>query len=207
VGRIGEAEQSLRSLIAREPANAPARVELARVLAATGDLRGAIASAMEAQTLEPGSPEPLEQLASVFADAGDASRLAAASEELVARFPDRAESRYYRATALLLNGRTAEAIAEARRVLATAPAHARAHNLLGTACSAAGDFECARAAFEASAAHGRREPAAYVNLGTLHLERGKPAVAAAYFAEALTLDRASAAARDGLAKAEAARRP
>jgi spermidine synthase len=205
LGKLGEADHSLRSLIAREPANAPARVELARVLAATGDLRGSIASAMEAQTLEPGSPGPLEQLASVFADAGDASRLAAASDELVARFPERAESHYYRATAWLLNGRTAEAIAEARRVLATAPTHARAHNLLGTACAAAGDFECARTAFETSAAHSRREPAAYVNLGALHLERGNPTVAAAYFAEALTLDRASAAARDGLARAQAAR--
>jgi Flp pilus assembly protein TadD len=73
------------------------------------------------------------------------------------------------------------------------------------ACSTAGDFDCARTAFEASAAHSQREPAAYVNLGTLHLERGDSAVAAAYFAEALTLDRTSVAAREGLSRAQAAR--
>jgi spermidine synthase len=205
LGRVRDVERWLQSLAAREPANAPARLELARVLAAAGDGSGAMAAAAEARALEPNRPEPLEQLASVFADAGDASRLAAAAEELVARFPDRPESHYYRATALLLNGRTSEAMAEARRVLMMAPGHARAHNVLGMACSTAGDFDCARTAFEASAAHSRREPAAYVNLGTLHLERGDSAVAAAYFAEALTLDRASVAAREGLSRAQAAR--
>jgi len=39
-------------------------------------------------------------LASVFADAGDAARLGPLADSLVARFPDRPDARYYRATAL-----------------------------------------------------------------------------------------------------------
>ena len=49
-----------------------------------------------------------------------------------------------------------------------------------------------------------RDPATYVNLGVLHLRTADPAGSARYFAEALTIDPASAAARDGLAEARAA---
>ena len=105
--RRGRAEAGRRARVAqalagREPANAPARVELSRVLAAGGDFDGRRRMATEALRLTPDDPRAGEQLASIVADAGDADRLQPLAESLAARFPDRPEPQYYRATALFL---------------------------------------------------------------------------------------------------------
>src|SRR5204863_4985611 len=73
--------------LAADPSNAAVRVELSRVLASNGDFDGAIAAANEAGRIEPESPRPAEQLASIFADAGDAEQLTPLADALVARFP------------------------------------------------------------------------------------------------------------------------
>jgi Flp pilus assembly protein TadD len=146
-------------------------------------------------------PEPAEQLASVYADAGDADRLMPLADALVARFPERAESVYYHATALFMKGRAAEAAKELRQLVAANPQHARAQNLLGAACATIGQPECARSAFEASLAANPRDSATYVNFGLFLLQAGDPLRAAAYFAEALTIDPTSTSARNGLAQA------
>jgi spermidine synthase len=202
--RQDEHRSWLERLANASPGNAAVRVALSRVRAAAGDFEGAIAAASEARHLDPGSPEPAEQLASVLADMGDATRLESLADALVARYPDRDEGRYYRAAALLLRGKPAEAADAARRLLAGSPQHARAQNLLGAACASAGQRDCAEAAFNASIRLNPREPSGYVNLGLLHLEAGDPAGAADYFTEALALDPASAAARDGIRQARAA---
>ncbi len=193
----------LRAVADREPANAAVRLELSRVLAAGGDFPGAIGAAREALGLTPADPAAGEQLASVFADAGDAERLAALADTLTSRFPDRPNARYFRASALFLQGRTEEAIREARRVTDINPLHARAQNLIGAACATLGRHDCAVAAFEASIAANPRDPSTYVNLGLLHLQRADAPSAAAAFAEALAIDPASTAARNGLTQARA----
>ena len=50
------------------------------------------------------------------------------------------------------------------------------------------------------------DPATYVNLGVFHMQGANAAEAAANFSVALTLDRSSAAAKQGLADAHAAMR-
>jgi spermidine synthase len=199
--RDDEAREWLKGLAAREPGNVAVRIELSRQLAATGDFEGSIAAVQEALRLAPEDPRAGEQLASVLADAGDAERLASLADALTTRFPDRPNARYYRASALFLGGRTEEAIREAERVIDRAPLHARAQNLLGAACATLGRRECALAAFEASIRANPRDPSTYVNLGMLHLQYAEPRSAAAAFAEALAIDPASAAARNGLAQA------
>src|SRR3989442_4540086 len=52
----------LRSVAARDPANAAVRIELSRVLAAGGDLEGAVAAATEAVRLAPNDPRGAEHL-------------------------------------------------------------------------------------------------------------------------------------------------
>ena len=94
----------------------------------------------------------------------------APAEALIAKFPARDDGHYYRATALLLRGQTEEAAADARRLLAANPRHAKAQNLLGVACANAGRRECAASAFEASIRVNPRDPSAYVNLGLLQLQ-------------------------------------
>jgi spermidine synthase len=191
----------LKAIAAREPGNAPVRVELSRVLAAAGDFDRAIATATDALRLTPDDPRAGEQLASVVADAGDADRLEGLAESLAARFPDRPEPQYYRASALFLRGRTEDALAAVRHVTDTHPDHARAQNLLGAACATLNQRDCAQAAFEASLRASPRDPSTYVNLGQFSLQSSNPEAAARYFAEALSIDPALVAARDGLVQA------
>jgi len=195
----------LEELAKSSPANAPARVELSRVRAAAGDFDAAIAAAADARRLEPGDAGAAEQLASVFADMGDAARLAAVADLLASQYPDRADGPYYQATALLLGGRAAEAATLARRAVAANATSARAQNLLGAACASTGQRECAEAAFTESIRLNPRESSTYINLGMLYLETARPERAADAFAEALSLDPASPAARDGLRQAHAGR--
>ena len=194
----------LEHLAKTSPANAAVRVALSRVRAAAGDFDGAIAAASEARRLEPDNPAPLEQLASVFADMGDASRLEPLADTLAARYPNRPDGAYYEAVALLLRGRAAEAADAARRVLAVNPRHAKAQNLLGAACAGLNQRDCAQTAFEAALRLNPREPSSYINAGLLALQAADAARAAEYFSEALALDPASTAARDGLRQARAA---
>jgi Flp pilus assembly protein TadD len=195
----------LEALVKSSPADAAAWIELSRVRAGAGDFDGALAAAGDAQRLEPGDPRPIEQLASVFADMGDAARLASVADLLASRYPDRADGPYYQATALLLRGRAAEAATVARRAIAANAMSARAQNLLGAACASTGQRECAEAAFAASIRLNPREPSTYVNLGLFYLQTVRPEQAADAFSEALSLDPSSAAARDGLRQASAGR--
>jgi spermidine synthase len=199
--REKEERDWLTALAAREPRNAGVRIELSRVLAAAGGFEAAMTTANEALRLAPDEPRAAEQLASVLADAGDGNRLAPLADALVKRFPERPSARYYFASALFLQGKTGDAIREARRVVDAAPGHAQAQNLLGAACATLGRRDCALAAFEASIRANPRDPSTYVNLGMFYLQSGDPQSASDAFAEALAVDPMSAAARDGLAQA------
>ena len=113
--RQDEERASLVTMAKADASNAPVRIELSRVLASMGDFDGSTTYASEALRLAPDDPRAGEQLASVFADAGDAERLTPLATSLIERFPARPDSRYYHATALFLAGRTRDAAAEARR--------------------------------------------------------------------------------------------
>jgi spermidine synthase len=203
-GRQDEELAWLRSLAAEQPSNAALRIELSRVLAAGGRFNDAVAAAQEAMRLTPDDPASAEQLAAVLADAGDADQLERLADAMLAKFPRRDEARYFRASALFLKGRVAEAEEEARRFVAVHPTDARGQGLLGAACGTLGKRDCAEAAFTAALRANPRDPSAYVNLGVFRLQAADPADAAEYFSEALTLDPDSKPARDGLAQARAA---
>ena len=202
--RLDEERAWLQSLALAEPANAAVRIELSRILAASGDVEHGIAAAQDAMRIAPGDPRAGEQLASVFADAGDGARLAPFADALVSRFPDRDKPRYYRANALFLTGRAEEAIAQAQAIVQANPRDVRAQNLLGVACASVGRRPCAQSAFEAALAANPRDGVSHVNLGVLHMQSGDAAAAADDFSTALVLDRASTAARQGLDEARAA---
>ncbi len=159
--------------------------------AMNGNTELAVIVAKEAMRLAPSDPAAGEQLASVYADAGDAEHLAPLADFLVSRFPQRDNSRYYQANALFLNGRIKEALEEARTIVARNPNDARAENLLGVACATSGLHDCALTAFRAALAANPRDPTTYVNLGVLHMQSPDPAAAAQYFSVALTLDPAT----------------
>jgi spermidine synthase len=203
--RLGEETEFLKALAAAEPDNAAVRVELSHVLATLGHIEEAVAAAIEAARIDPGGAEPLEQLASIFADIGDAMRLTAIADELVTRFPARDEGQYYRAAALFLSGRAVDAERSIRRLLGSNPRHAKAQNLLGAVCASLANHDCALAAFGAALDLDPRDPSVYVNLGYLRVARGDSAGAARFFSEALSIDATSEAARRGLADLAASR--
>ena len=134
--------ESCRGIVDREPDNAPARIELSRLLASEATFEAAVGRASEAVRLAPDDPRAGEQLASIVADAGDAARLGPLPESLAARFPGRPDAEYYRASALFLAGRTEKALAAARHVVDGHPGRARAQNLVGAACATPGRRDC-----------------------------------------------------------------
>jgi Flp pilus assembly protein TadD len=100
---------------------------------------------------------------------------------------------------LFMEQRVEPALAEARRVIALNPSHARAQNLLGACLASVGRRGEARTAFQASLDSDSKDPATYTNLAMLETQEGNRALAIRYYAEALTLDPNHAAARQGLA--------
>ena len=144
-------------------------------MAALGDAEGAIAAARDAARIDPSNAEPLEQLASIFADLGDTERLTSAADELVSRFPARNEGRYYRAAAHVSRGPgTGGRTRGPTSLLSADPRHAKGLNLLGAICAAGGNRECARKSFTQSLDVNPRDPSVYVNLGYLSLDGGIP---------------------------------
>jgi Flp pilus assembly protein TadD len=202
--RQDEARAWLERIAAAEPANANVRIELSRVVTATGDLERGATLAAEAMRLAPDDFRAADQLAAVFADAGDGRRLGPFADALASRFPALDKPRFYRARAFLLNGDAQRAVEEAKRLVVRQPGDVRAQNLLGAACATAGDRGCAASAFAAAMRASPRDPETYVNAGVLQLRGGDPESAARNFAIAAAIDRSSSAARQGLAEARAA---
>jgi Flp pilus assembly protein TadD len=173
-----------------------AQIALSRFLASTGAVPEAGAVALATAERHPSEVAALEQLASIVSDVGDKERLLPVVSRLRTVAPTADATRYYTASLLFMDGRTDEAIAEARLLVANNPAHARGYNLLGAALATAGRREAARDAFLASLKAEPRDPATYTNLGLLELESGNRTAGLQRLAEALVLDPAASAARE-----------
>ena len=185
--------------LAAHPANTEARLALSQLLAAEGAFDESARIAFGMVQSDPTNLAAVEQLASVFVDAGDAERLAPAVARLRAEALDRASTRYYSATLAFLQQRPDIAVREAEAALAIDARYALAQNVLGAALAGMGQRDRARQAFQASLQSDPRDPATYSNLATLEMESGNFAAARQHFAEALMLDPTNVVARDGLA--------
>jgi Flp pilus assembly protein TadD len=205
-GRVREAEALLSRLIEESPDHVALRIELSRLLGAQGSWERALKIVEPLMVKRVDDLRPYEQAASLLADAGDVPRLRVLAAYMSDRWPNAAASSYYAAALALLEGRAADALASARTAVASGPTDARLQNLMGAAAATLGRREEARHAFEQALARDPRDPSVYVNLGLLALETSDADAASRWFAEALILDPLSAAARDGLARAGAARR-
>jgi tetratricopeptide (TPR) repeat protein len=160
---------------------------------------GAVAAAQQAG--KGGNIAGVEQLASVYANAGKLAELDATVETLRRVAPDRAATAYFAAVSAFLHGQFADAVKLADRAVAADPAYAAVYDLAGAADTKLGDLKRARAAFETSLHFNAHDSSAYANLGLLELSAGNRAEAARDFSEALWLDPQSAPAREGLTQA------
>ena len=166
-----------------------------------GTFDRALEAALEASRIMPLDATALEQLASLYADSGDAIRLGDTAAALRQAVPNRAKGIYYAAAAEFLAGRLDAALTLIDRAVALDPTDAFAFNLRGAIHAQRGNVDAARAAFVESLRLNPRDVATYTNFGLLELEAGRRSVAADLFAEALALDPTSEASRQGLAEA------
>ena len=199
--RIDEADRLLAELAGLDPRNVPVRLERSRIAAGRGDYVLARKLIVEAGKVEPGNLAVLEQLASVVADEQDQEGLSTVVAGLETAAPNAPATLYYAASLEFLKGNPPKAAALAERAAALRPGDHRALNLAGAAYGALGRTDRAREAFQAALRASPEDPVAYVNLGTLELQAANATSAGEYFSDALTLDPASAPAREGLARA------
>ncbi|MGE5813539.1 MAG: tetratricopeptide repeat protein, partial [Acidobacteriota bacterium] len=200
--RLATLESLLRDTIAVEPNALAPRLQLARMLAARGEYDQARRVTEGAEQLAARDVEVQEELAAIAADAGDAAGLERALLRL-RQFPSAASSTsYFEAVLCMITGHPDAAIPFARSAVAANPHHAAAWNLLGSALGSTGaPADEIRHAFNRAIRADPSDPAAYANLGTLELSSGRAALAANWFAPALTIDATHDAARKGLAAA------
>ena len=194
-----EAERRLREMIQSRPTEPAPRVALAQLLGTRGRFDEAVAVATEATMLAPADASAWEQLASLHVDRGDAASLGYTADVLRREFPERAASWYYAASASFLRGDADGTLTLVRRAIELDWNYADAYNLLGAVHGTTGDIVAARNAFRISLRLDPRDAVTYVNLAQLELAAGQRDTAADLFAEALSLDPSSRAARDGLA--------
>lgn len=203
-GRISGAEALLRAVIRRHPSDAALRVELSRVLLASGRTDEALTVAQELTSIDPVAAA--DQTASLAADLQNVELLSAAVRQLERLAPAATSTFYYRATLALLTGDGAAAVADASRAAQLSPDDYRVWNVLGAALSATqAPHEQVRDAFGRAIRADPRDTAGYVNAGLLELQFGNVAAASGYFAEALVIDPENSAAREGLARASASK--
>ncbi len=201
LGRASDALAALQTAGGTRTPTTARRLARARLLAADGAPGDALATAREAARLDPARPEPLEQIASLVADTGDRTALAAAVTALADAFPDRASTAFPRAVQAFLGGDAATALAHAERVIALDPSFAPVYHLAGAVLTALDQPDRARWMFERSLTFDAHDSTAYTNLGVLALDAGQRDEAASRFAEALWLNAADATARQGLSRA------
>jgi len=202
--RQAEVIALLAGVVGQRPDLVAPAVALSKLYASTGAFDAAIRTVDVALAPHRDDPALLEQLASIYADVGDALRLEPVVSSLQ-RFPDRPGSRYYAASLHFMRGELDAARVAAEQAVALDPQPARAQNLLGAIYATRGDVTAARQAFGASLAADAQDPTTYQNLGTLELNSGNLEAAVRLFGEALSLDPSSEPARAGLARARAAR--
>lgn len=200
--READAENLLKSAASTHTQAPALLIALSKLYAAGGVSDRAIEVARRACDIAPFDPAAWEHLASLYADAADAARLAPVVELLQTRFPLRPRSRYYAAALQFLREQLPAALQLAKQAVELDPNDAAAHNLVGAIHANLGQTSDARMAFSAALRLDPRDVATYTNLAMLELASGNRPAAAELFAEALSLDPASASARQGLAQAQ-----
>ena len=194
----------LESAARQRPRAVRVWIALSKLQAAGGAFDRAVAAAKEATGGDPPDPAALEQLASVYSDAGDAAGLDAVAEALRHFFPASRGAHYYTAAAQFLHQDLPAAARSAQLAIAADRQYAPAQNLAGAIQASEGNVDAARGAFRAALDLDPHDPATYTNFGVLELSHGHAPEAADLFAEALSLDPASPSARQGLADARRA---
>jgi len=187
-GRLFEAEQLYRSLLARRPAHFEASYLLGMLKMQQGQAAQALPLLEAAVKIKPYAPEALAVLAAVLATLGRPDDALGAYERLVKLRPRDPDALYNRGVVLANLGRHADAVASYDRALALRPDHVASLFNKANALTALGQFEPARAAYDALIAVVPNHVDALTDRGNLLARVGRRAEALASFDKALAVN-------------------
>ncbi len=196
--RGSDALSWIKTLMAGRTPTAGVLVARSKLLASIDAKEDALMTAREAALMQPPSITALEQLASLYADAGQTTPLDGVVGQLRELAPRGAATGYYAAVASFLRGDAEQAVRHAESAIAIDRKYAAVYDLIGAAFTTLGQADRARDAFMTSLRFNAHDSTAYANLGVLELRAGNYEAASDYFAEALWLEPDSPMAREGL---------
>ena len=201
-GRISDAENSYRQILAREPRHAEAWHLLGVLAGQVGRNDMAIDLMQRALALNPGHAQTYRDLGVVLQNAGDFAKSIAVCLEAVRLDPLSADHHYDLANGYRGHGQIDEAIAAYRQAVQLDPAHVEAHNNLGNVFTTAGRLDEAIAAFREALRLRPEYAEVRNNLGNALQASGEIEEAMAAYREALRLkpDYADAAYNLGIAE-------
>lgn len=197
-GRLSEAEQLYRQILAIDPHFAEIQNNLGVALQARGNLDEAVAAYRQAVALKPDMAEVHNNLGNVFLTQTKLDDAVAAYGRALSFRPNYAEAHNNLGFAFQTLGKLNDAAAAYRQAIACKPEYAIAHNNLGNVLMALDRTGEAVAAYETALARDPHYAQAYNNLGLALKTQGKPDEGVAAYERALTLQPGLAEAHNNL---------
>ena len=172
-GRLDEAEQLYRQVLAQQPSHADAMHFLGVLSYQVGRNDNAVDLIRRAIALNPNWPAAHSNLGNVLKDKGQLDEAIAAYRRAISLKPNYAEAHNNLGAALRDKGQLDEAIAAYRQAIALRPKFAEAHRNLGIALQEKGQFDEAIAALSRASEQRPGWAMPCLNLGQLFRELGR----------------------------------
>lgn len=200
-GRLAEAEQLYRQILAMDPRHADSLHLLGMIEYQRGRRETAVSMIGQAIAINPKMPAFHSNLGTIVQAQGNLEEAAACFERALALNPDWAEVHSNLGNIFQLQGRLEEAAASQQRALAVKPDLAEAHSNLGNIWYAQGKLAKAVASYHRALTLKPDYVDAHNNLGTALLAQDRIEEALAHYERALVLSPNYAAAHNNLGNA------
>jgi tetratricopeptide (TPR) repeat protein len=187
LGKLKEADQLYRRILAVEPDHFAALCGLASTWCRQGQLDAAIALFRRAAIAGGPSAEAQLAIARMLGVLGQLREATVFCRAALAFAPDHAEAHFLLANMLCMLERRVEAIGHYERTLLEEPAHVEAHKSLGDALHALGEHAQAITHYRAAIAADPQHADAHNNLGDALLSLQRPDEAIACYRKALAI--------------------
>ncbi len=204
-GRLIEAEQACRAVLASAPQNIDAMNVLALTRQRAGALDDAIALLQQVRKAQPGNTLALYNLGVAFHEAGDLDAAIHTYRDVLKHAPDDVDVHYNLGVAYNALGKLDLAVQSYKRALKIAPDFASAHNNLGNTLRTQGKLQAAAESYRAACRANTNSAEAHVNLAATATALGNDDEASLHFSLAADInprsDGASLSLADGLVQA------
>jgi len=168
-GRLNEAEQLYRQILAQQPDHAEALHRLGAIAQQRGQPDRAVDLIRRAITAKPNYPQAYNKLGNVLMDQGQVDPAITAYRQAIALQSAYPEAQYNLGNCLRIKGHLDEAVAAYHQAITLKPDFAQAHNNLGYALQAQGQVDEAIATYRRAVALQPNYAEAHANLGMANL--------------------------------------